>query len=345
MKDYYSDFKVAHHQDKLEQLKKNEYITPVFVQWDLTNRCNLACKFCFYRIYPLSDFIKDHEMSERTVYRVLKEIKEIGIKAIEWTGGGEPILHPAHKRIFAKAKKMGFEQSLVTNGTLLDMVDIYIIRDFEWVRFSVDSSTPETYKNIKGVDFFDTVIKNMKKLIDVKSENNIVGFSFIVTPDNYKEILTATHLAKDIGCNNIRFSLAMTPRGNELFDNIWNDITAEIELAKNEETKEFKVFAFSNRIYQLSKDVLSDACYYCQFVGVIAPAGIYPCCRLKDDGRFNFGNLENRTFNDIWFSWTRKKFVDRVKKGCPFDCWMVQKNNFCKYLIQKKEDAAHVNFI
>lgn len=342
--DVYSPFKPAFHREKIDQLRRGELITPTFVQWDLTNRCNLNCSFCFYRIYPLTDWDPADQMPTRTVELVLRELREMGVKAIEWTGGGEPTLHPDYKHIFRLAKKLGFEQALVTNGTLLDGEALGIVRDFEWVRFSVDAATPETYKAVKGADLFDRTLGNLKKLLEVRDRRNVVGLSFVVCPGNYREIHKAAKLAKFLGCDNVRFSLAMTPQRERLFDGIWGECVRQMDLAKGEETENFRVFAFSNRIYELALKVRSDHCYYCQFVGVIAPRGVYPCCRLKDDARYNFGSLERSTFKEIWFGEKRRRFVEHVAKhGCPYDCWMAEKNRFISYLL--RESPRHVNFV
>lgn len=340
--DVYSPFKVAHHKDKLEQLKKGEIITPVFVQWDLTNICNLLCNFCFYLTNKLSDWNPIDTMPTETVFRILGELKSLDVKAIEWTGGGSIECHPDYKDILKEAKRLGFQQALVSNGTLLDEEALHIIGDFEWVRFSIDSVTSGTYKKIKGKDLFQKAIDNLKRLLEIKSHNNVVGYSFVVCRENYTEILEATKFAKELGCDNIRFSLAMTPSGDKLFDGIWKECTNQLKEAKQEECNSFRVFSFSNRIFELAGQVFSDSCYYTDFVGVIAPRGMYPCCRLKDNKNFNFGNLEEKSFKEIWFGEKRKKFLNAVRNGCPYSCWMTDKNKFISYLLE--ENPRHVNF-
>ena len=347
--DVYSPFKPAFHREKLDQLRRGELITPTFVQWDLSNACNLRCNFCFYHIYPLTDWNPKDQMRAKIVKRVLSELKELDVKAIEWTGGGEPTLWGDSdgtdwEDIFYGAKDLGFEQALVTNGTLLSDVGIDAIRDFEWVRFSIDAATPETFKAIKGADLFDNTIENLKKLLEVRDPKNVIGFSFIVCRENHREIYEAAKLAKELGCDNVRFSLAMTPRRERLFDDIWDECVRQIELAKELQDEDFRVFAFSNRIYELALKVLSPHCYYCQFVGVITPRGVYPCCRLKDEAWSNFGSLDKSTFKYVWFRDKRREFVERVVKyGCPYDCWQTEKNLFIHYLLQ--ESPRHANFI
>ena len=258
------------------------------------------------------------------------------------TGGGEPLLHPNFKDIVKYAKKLGFEMALVTNGTLLDDETLELIKDFEWVRFSIDAVTPQTFKKIKGVDLFDKVIENLRKLIEIKSENNVIGYSFVVCRDNYTEIHEAAKFAKLLGCDNIRFSLAMTPLKEKLFEGIWDECVYLMERAKREEDENFKVFQFSNRIYDLAGEVYSECCYYTDFVGVVAPSGYFPCCRLKCDANFRFGSIDE-PFKKVWFGEKRLRFLKMVRRGCPYDCWMTQKNKIIAALVNPPK--KHVNFI
>jgi len=339
----YSPFKVAFHQERLDALRNGDLPLPVLVQWDLTNRCNMDCVHCFYHIFELSDWNPKAEMPTNLVYRTLDELKELDVKAIEWTGGGSIECHPDYKEILRYSKKLGFENALVTNSTLLDEEALRIIRDFSWVRFSIDAATRETYRKVHRVDLFDKAVVNVKRLLDVRSERNVVGYSFIVSPANYTEIHTAAFFARNLGCDNVRFSLAMTPKREKLFDGIWDETVREIEKAKKLENGVFRVFAFSNRINELALKTLSDYCGYHHFVGVIAPTGVYPCCRLKDDGRFNLGKLGSQSFKEIWFGEKRRKFIKSISKGCKFDCWMYSKNKFIEYLLS--ENPMHKNFI
>jgi len=345
MNKYYSPYKIVHHEDKLKQLEKGELPLPVFMQWDLTNKCNLNCNFCFYKIFPLSDFKKSDELPKDIVFNILDELKELGVKANEWTGGGSVEMHPYYKEILGYSKKLGFENALVTNGTLLDNESLEIIKDFSWVRFSIDASNKETYAKIKGCSgkLFDKAIGNLKKLVQIKNSKNIIGFSFIINPDNYKEIYEAGKMAKNIGCDNIRYSLAMTPKKEKPFEPIWEDIIKQLEKTKKLKNKDFEVFSFSNRIYNLSSEIRSEYCGYHHFVGVIAPSGVYPCCRLKDDIKFNFGDIKEKSFKEIWFGEKRKNFINLIENGCPFDCWMTDKNEFIQYLLEKNPE--HKNFI
>ena len=251
--DIYSPYKVLNYLDKIEQLKNGELPSPVFVQWDLTNKCNLNCSFCFYRDactedgYKLTDWDEMEEFPKDVSIRILHELREMDVKAVEWTGGGEPTVHPHHKELFRLAQEIGLKQALVTNGALLDDESIDLIKDFEWVRFSVDASDAETYMKVKRLNVFDKVIRNIEKLVKAKKPRNIVGMSFIVCPDNYKNIHDFALLGKKLGVDNVRYSIAMTPEGDKLFEGIWDEIVEQLNRAKEHETEDFKIFSFSNR--------------------------------------------------------------------------------------------------
>ncbi len=346
---YYSHYKAAHHTERIAQLKKGGVIYPVFVQIDLINACNIDCSFCSYKLGNYSsdqikDFDRGDKLNKNIVFRILREMKKAGVKAVEWSGGGEPTLHPDWKDIVKVAKELGYEQALVTNGTLLDDEGIDLIKDFEWVRFSIDASTEETYNQVKRKPELKLALENLKRLVEIKNPENIVGVSFVVCKENYHEIHEAARLAKTLGADNIRFSLAYTPQGKEMFDGIWDNTIEQIEKAKQEKTEDFKVFAFPNRIDEISQKTKSDACYFHEFVATIGANGaVYPCCLLKYNPKFNFGNLNDNSFEDIWFGDKRKEFVGQIRRGCNYSCWMTDKNNFISYFLER--NPSHVNFI
>lgn len=346
-KNVYSPYKILHHLDKVEEMKEGKFPAPVFVQWDLTNRCNLDCSFCFYHLYKLSDWKEKDTISLDVALCTLNNLKEMGVKAIEFTGGGEPLLHPNFKDIVTRAKDLGFECSLVTNGILLTDEIIELIKDFEWIRISIDASAPETYEKVKRVNphIFDKLLMNITRLFAKASDNCILGMSFIVCRDNYKEIYDAAYMAKELGFDNIRFSLAMTPEGNKMFDGIWDECVEQISKTKKLEDNGFRVFAFSNRINDLENKAKSGPCYYADLVGVIGANGaVYPCCRLKDDKFYNFGNINDSLFSDIWNCNRRKEFITAVRKDCPYSCWMRDKNAVIDALVNK-DNIGHINFV
>jgi MoaA/NifB/PqqE/SkfB family radical SAM enzyme len=121
--------------------------------------------------------------------------------------GGEPHLHPN----FVKIVKLLRERTnskiiLCTNGFLLskyldkiaNCVDAYLI--------SLDSATAEGYKNIRGVDWFETVIK-LPKLIKEKNPSAYVAFSCVIQKKNFTELEDILKLANKTGADYMGFTL------------------------------------------------------------------------------------------------------------------------------------------
>jgi len=350
--DVYSPYKAAKYMDKIEQLKKGELITPTFVQLDPTNVCNLNCSFCFYRQtwdenQKLKDWDADKMIPSERLMSLLDEFKDMGIEGIELTGGGSAECHPTFDDFVVKAHEMGFNLALVTNGTLLNLSRLQLLIDFDWVRFSVDAANSKTWMDIKGMrdpDMFNCILERIRNFVKIKQDKCVVGLSMIICDKNYKEIYEFAKMAKDIGVENVRFSLAHVPNAKEMFDPIWDECVKLMEKAKTLEDNKFRVFIFKNRIYELRAEFGAQPCPYQEFVAVITPTGVYPCCLFKARTEYNLGDINKQSFKEIWYGEKRKKFVDRCKKfGCTGYCWMREKNNFIQYLIDK--DVPHRCFI
>jgi len=352
-KDVYSPFKAAHYPDRIKKLKDNELIVPTFVQIDLTNVCNLNCEFCFYRQtwnekMKLGDWDINAMIPTELMMRTLEELHNLGVEGLEWTGGGSVECHPDWKKIVQYAKDLGFKQGIVTNGTLLDDEALELLKDFEWVRFSVDASNINTWmkiKDVKNPELYNKMVYNLEKLIVIKAESNIVGVSMIINDTNYKEIVEIANWTKTIGADNVRFSLAHVPNAKEMFDSIWADCENLMSKAKELQDDNFMVFAFKNRINELRGNYGPQQCPYQEFVAVITPTGIYPCCFFKNRTEYNFGKItKETTFKDIWYGDKRKAFINKVKKqGCYGWCWMRDKNTFIQYLMES--EVPHKCFV
>jgi len=350
----YSPFKAAHHLERISKLRNGELINPTQVQIDLTNRCNHRCPYCFYRcaksktlnaLFNEKDFI-----SFDTVKRLLAELEECGKPALQFTGGGEPFVHDEIYAILDETVSRGFEYAIVTNGTLMDTSFVDLYEKAAWIRVSVDAATSETYAKTQGgsVEDFHNVMKLLRVLV-VDCPNVVVGISFVVNPINWKEILEATENAKNAGVDNIRLSVAYTPKGMEIFRDKWSDIEQLAHQAKKLETDDFKVFnLITAHLENLDlKQKGYTFCGYQHFTAVIgADQIVYPCCTLKYNSVTGFGSLKESSFKDIWFGEKRKMWleIDHLKAVCDkHPCWMDGKNSFISYLVNNH--APHVNYI
>lgn len=344
-KDVYSPYKFMHILPELKKVKDNEIVNPINLQIDLTNKCNYDCSFCYYRIHNhLKDFNIHDELSKKDAFKIIKEAKYCGLKSVEITGGGEPLLVNYFNDFSKEIRNLGLEKALVTNGRFLSKY-IEEVKDYSWVRISMDAITPEIYEKVhnRKRENLDKVKKGLEDLCHKKE--GIIGISIVVCPDNYLDIYNLAKYSKNIGADNIRISLSHTPHKERIFDGIWNEVINQIELAKQLQTNEFKVFAFSNRIKDIARQTKGGFCYYHHFTTSVGANGsLYPCCYFKYIPKYNLGNLKDKSFGEIWNGNKRKKFIENTAKDCQASCWMTEKNAFGRYITLEKGEIPHVNF-
>ncbi|RCX19412.1 radical SAM protein with 4Fe4S-binding SPASM domain [Anaerobacterium chartisolvens] len=118
----------------------------------LTDKCNLNCIYCFNkeerhnRISKSSDFI----ISKEKVVEVLNEFKALKGSKVIFTGG-EPTLNNHLIDICSEAKKIGLETHFITNGTLLNSIDIGKLAEYaDGFTISLDSVIEEELEVLWG---------------------------------------------------------------------------------------------------------------------------------------------------------------------------------------------------
>jgi len=351
----YSSFKVVHNMDRIEDLKNKVNIMPTQIQVDLTNACNHHCPYCFYRCarnkYLNALFNDQDRIPYEIMVSLLNEFRKLGIGAVQYTGGGEPFKHGQIYEILEYTILSNLHFAIVTNGGMINPHKNNILAKADWIRVSLDASQEETYLKSHNPDYpfeFNLVLDNIKSLVE-DCPDTIIGVSFVVNPVNWKEIVSATNLVKSLGVDNIRFSVAYTPRGMDLYKGFWPQIEKLALEARKLGDEKFKVFdLIMPHLENLElKQKGYDFCGYQYFTAVIgADMEVYPCCTLKYNQLSKLGNLKQQNFLEVWngkqrLDWLKK---DHLKLVCDKNpCWMDSKNQFISYLI--KQDAPHINYI
>ncbi|WP_186441736.1 radical SAM protein [Desulfamplus magnetovallimortis] len=353
IKDEYSPFKVVHHFDKLKQLQQGEQITPVQIHLIPTNRCNQNCVFCAYRLpdYPsAANFNAKDEIPEAKLIEIIDSCKTLGVKAIQFTGGGEPLVHPAILKAFQKTLENGLDLALVSNGQALTDDMIHLLADVSWVRISMDACHKKTYSLIRRVkgDIHSRVSKNIEKLARIK-KGTILGVGFVVNAENHREIYDACRYFKELGADNFRISAAFTSFGMDYFKGFLEQAKDMASQAKQDfEDKTYKVFnLFNDRISDLFQGTQNyPYCPMKEFVPYIgADETVYTCCMLAYNKLGRIGSIKDQAFEALWESEEKEQFFKYhdPRKYCQIPCMFQGKNEFINYAV--KTDARHINFI
>ncbi len=347
--------KITKYYKEIEQFKKGERVFPRKVQFDPVAFCNHDCPFCMYRYTKDDNINANFELKDwlslETIIEILDDSADLGVKAIELTGGGEPTLHPEIPVVLESIKARGFDYGMVTNGAWRDkhFDDIAnLMREATWMRVSLDSATPETHckVHVSRENDFEKACKAIKALSDAKAT---IGISFIVQQGNQHELREIAKLGAKLGADYVRYGgvvfegdyipdIELTPEQHIEADAIIKDIaetTSDVQIVNH----------FSDRsLEDFPKYTSGDICYYSNIAPTIGADGkLYPCCIMKYRPKAVIADLNEVRLADAWRSGALDSFYEAfdISKECV-RCHLKPNNDLIKQLI---EPTQHLNFI
>ena len=332
----YSTSKALWHHSSIEMIKKGQQPYPVHLELVISDLCNHSCGFCSYRMdgHPSNSLFGDsnRQIPTNKCYEILDSAVEIGVKAVQFTGGGEPTIHPDFPTIAAYANHIGLETSLVTNGSRLFKA---AVRDeaklMKWVRVSIDAADPEHYVEERKVNkgLWKQMIAGVALLNRERSDSLTLGAGFVVTPRNYRQIHSAAVLYRALGFDHVRFGLMFNPDDEKPYIPIWKEIQEQAEMAKEEGRDNFQVIdrtqeRFDEFAQQNEGAIDYDFCAFQNFTNYVGgDLNVYRCCQWAFNPRGLIGSIKDRTLKELYDSPEKKEdfksFISRGCKKCQFN--------------------------
>lgn len=312
------------HPQKLQQLLITDKIDqsyPISVELSLTNACNLCCVYCSDMELRKKQGISS-QIDIEVIKRLLLDLKSGGTKGVVIEGGGEPSIYPYFEDAVTYAAEIGLAVGLITNGTR--SLDKNILNKFEWIRVSLDATTGEEYAEIKGIDRFEIVLKN---IAEYAKECRTVGVGFVVTKNNISQIENLVMRLRELQVSYIQ--LRPVVDCDELYP-----YGVDLEYLKCYEHPEYAVeIDGMNENAEAGNGGLSCRAHSITTV-ICADGSVYLCGRLNI---YNWippiGNIVQNTFRDIWNSEERMRQAEMVAdmefcaKNCP-QCRISKFNQF-----------------
>jgi MoaA/NifB/PqqE/SkfB family radical SAM enzyme/GT2 family glycosyltransferase len=157
----------------------NSISTPHSCSLYMTDRCNLKCTGCYRSVIGIN---KSNEMKLDTVKKLLALYPYIDSFCV--AGLGEPALCHNFVEIIDFLKKNRKYVGIITNGTNFDKY-YNLAYEPDYVSISLKGYDNKSYLVNCGVEAFTQVIENYVKL---KSKFENVGFSYILSKSNYKDL-------------------------------------------------------------------------------------------------------------------------------------------------------------
>jgi MoaA/NifB/PqqE/SkfB family radical SAM enzyme len=355
--------KLLYHMGRvIKHFDNGERVAPIHIDWGLSKFCNTNCVFCFGVFQnPKKEYIQ-----REPLLKSIREAGEIGVKSIAFVGDGEPTMNPALYDVLKVGKASGISMALSTSGIALssDSQIETVLDCCEWMRFSLSAGDREGYKKNHRVDRFDQIVKNIKRLIELKNQKDYkcdIGLQAVFVPNMMEEdMIKEAKLAVELGVDYFVIKQCSLPQGNksvgsvafnvEEYDNPF--VVVALEEAESLSTEKTKIIPkWKTMERKGAREYL-----HCPAVPLISEisgdGSFFPCGYFfgnkPEYEKYKFGNIHEKSLKEIYeserywniISYFREKFDSR--KECSGSCRLDACNKFVAEYLDKPKA---VNFI
>ena len=327
--------------------------SPFIANWIITSQCNCKCSFCELGVED--KYKPEEEVSTERAFEIVKELKDLGIKYVTFSGG-EVFMRKDIWEIIRELKNFDFKVGIVSNGLLLNSLSKekieFMNKYLDTLVVSIDSSVSEEHNKFRNTPMlFELIMKGITKL-QLHGFKNIT-FESIIMGSNYKRIPSLIELTKEIGVRKIMFrtiniisnfpQLSSVTNKNEFADYDVEEIIKYIDfgIAKAKELNVDTDLIFNRkwiteyfRNLKVKDGFFHDKVmknYFCfipfAYVIINYNGGLLPCLLLNEKGNVHEGCLreQRKKADGIRDKLAKREFFD-VCNSC-FD----QANNNVRF--------------
>ena len=174
-----------------------EYRAPLFLAWQLTNRCGARCITCCEESGP--DKAWGDELRRDEAIELARRIVAFGVAYVAF-GGGEPLGVPHCWDLLELLGAAGIALKIETDGSHIDgfVADRLAALGVECIQISVDGATAATHERVRPGSSFAAAVAAIERLV---ARGRAPQFVFVPTRFNLHEIVAAFDLAATLGCS------------------------------------------------------------------------------------------------------------------------------------------------
>lgn len=310
-------YKILSYYEDALNIKKGIMPAPRFAKIYPTYECNKRCDYCLYKnltktkkIYPFN-----------ALKNLIDELKEIGVKAIEFSGG-EPTLYPNFEDIVNYIKSKGLELGVLTNGSTIKT----------WGQLLVDNCT---YVRLAGEYASKEDIQELTKYKRTSNSKCIISIKALIGKHNKDKLEEIVDLTRYTGTDFLHL------KGVRSDDN---------ELSDDEKKEIDEALGFFNDNFPISGNMSTPKpktkCFMSPIHTLIDPLGdVYICCFYhyrKDTHKI--GNVLHDSFKSIWYSDLHKEAIEGIdlNKCTNYDCSFHNYNEIMNDVINN--NSIHINY-
>ncbi|MDO8488683.1 MAG: radical SAM protein [Candidatus Omnitrophota bacterium] len=356
MGNLYTKLKIFHFQDKIDSLPVSidSILSPLHIRIKPTNICNHRCWYCAYRAQDLQlgkDMVIKDTIPQAKMMEIVEDIAAMGVKAVTFSGGGEPFCYPFVIPTVKELIKYHVKFASLTNGALLsgEAAELFAHHG-TWVRISMDGWDDGSYIKYRHVQDgeFTKILNNIKAFKAFRGRC-LLGVSFILDKDNYTHFYDVAKQLKVAGVDSLKVApciVSNTSEGNNDYHEPFFEAAQEVihKACCDLADEKFELYnTYHKQQISFSKDY--DWCPYLQILPIIgADLNVYSC----QDKAYNLdcgliGSIKDIRFRDFWFKDKSKFFKIKPSCDCSHHCVADGKNKLVfEYL---KADPEHLGFV
>src|SRR3989338_1288657 len=306
--------KLAWHYDRVAAWESGERIAPISVDMALTRACQANCRGCYAVLQEAQERSK---MTCDSVYALLDDFAEIGVRGVSLVSDGESTLSPHYVAFIQRATSLGIDVGSATNGwRLFPEVAEQVLPHLKWVRFTVLAGRPESFVRMmhghaENHHIFWTAMHNISEAVRLKHKhgwNVTLGIQTFVRPEDAAEIIPFAQLALDLG---VDYAMVKHTSDDETgsmgIDNLaYDEVSEAIRQAETMSTDRTHITAKWSKLSGINAwPPPYKRVYGCPFLlqisgsGLVAQSGMFFNSRHS---KLHIGNFTQERFIDLFRS-------------------------------------------
>lgn len=355
------EHKLLYHVDRVHEWQHGNprNVFPIYVEISPVGYCNHRCTFCAL------DYLgyKDTRLRTTTLKGSIMSMALHGVRSIMFAGEGEPLLHPDLSEVVEWTDRNGVDAAITTNAVpLTRRFCDQALKHCTWIKVSCNAGDEHTYAKVHRCSHKDwhKVWKNIKYAIDLRDatpgNKTTIGVQAVLLPENAKSMNALARKCKEIGVDYLtikpysQHGMSLTHQYEDIdysdaYDKYLNALkmfaSSKFEIITRHSTMESWNEEDRKKEYSRCLSVPFFWAY------IMASGDVYGCSAFLGDNRFRYGNINEKTFAEIWLGDRRRCAINFIQSeldiaGCRKNCRMHKINAF---LHDIKHPSEHKNFI
>lgn len=331
---------LSYYQDA-KKLIKGEMVIPRMVSVWLTHICNLNCSYCHYAGLRKGGAL----INSKKFMFLVRELKDLGVESIEFSGGGEPTIHPdCYKLAEEITKDLGLRVGMFTNGAIVDTSRIGF---FDYIRIGLDAMDSDTYSKLKGSskEAFTKVLDSIKKITSAKVNGfPRVGIKFMINSYNFRQIEEFIKFGKFLDVDYVTFRRVIGSNSDVNKEQVIHLDNFEQAVYLDDFVKNLQNSYPDFIMGDFSFKELNQHCFMSPIHAVVTARGdLLNCCYFNSEKHI-IGNVFEDSFIDLWNS---ERHINIIKSITPdlcnkFTCRWRGYNNTMRNVLS---DSSFISFI